>query len=328
MMQIYIHYNITDNPYGGANSFLKALTSEVSRYPEIRILDKFNEKPDIFLYNSFSTGSERIKVDTIKNIFRFGYPNILQFFVEGLKRRKVFLIHRVDGIAQLYGRMNKKEDDLQLLINKYADHTIFQSRFCLESFKTFGYSSEKYSIINNGVNQKLFNLNDKVYWDRRSKLKVFSSSWSKNPKKGHEIIAKVSEFDFLETYFVGNWPEGVDMKRVKVLTPMHQEELAREYGKYDVFFHPAENDPCPNSVLEALSCGLPVLYKNSGGTPEIVGEKYGTSIEDKDLKSVFDLVARRYNHWVDEINKDYSNFSISRAAEKYVKTFLRVNDCR
>lgn len=327
-MKIYIHYNITNNPYGGANSFLKALISEVSRSPKVRILNKFKEKPDIFLYNSFSTGRGRIKVGTIKNVFRLGYPNILQFFVGGLTRRKVFLIHRVDGIAQLYGRMNKEEDDLQLLLNRYADHTIFQSRFCLESFKAYGYSSEKHSIICNGVNQKLFNLNGKVYWDGRSKVKVFSSSWSKNPKKGHEIIAKVSEFDFVETYFVGNWPEGVDMKRVRVLPPMHQEELAREYRKYDVFFHPAENDPCPNSVLEALSCGLPVLYRNSGGTPEIVGEKYGTSIDDKDLKSVFDLVTRRYNYWVDDINKDYSNFSISQAAEKYINTFLRARDCR
>lgn len=323
MMKIYIHYNITNNPYGGANSFFKALISEISRYPEVRILNKFKEKPDIFLYNSFSTGSGRVKIGTIKNVFRFGYPDILQFLVEGFKKRKVFLIHRVDGIAQLYGRMNKEEDNLQLLLNRYADHTIFQSRFCLENFKAYGYSSEKHSVIYNGVNQKLFNLNGKVYWDGKSKLKVFSSSWSKNPIKGHEMIARFSEFDFVETYFVGNWPEGVDMKRVRVFKPIYQEELANEYKKYDVFLHPSENDACPNSVIEALSSGLPVLYANSGGTPEIVGEKYGASIDDKDFKSVFDLVTKKYNYWVDNINKDYSNYSIKQAAEKYIKAFLR-----
>lgn len=30
-------------------------------------------------------------------------------------------------------------------------------------------------------------------------------------------------------------------------------------------------DPCPNSVLEAMATGLPILYSNSGGTPELVG---------------------------------------------------------
>ena len=29
--------------------------------------------------------------------------------------------------------------------------------------------------------------------------------------------------------------------------------------------------PCSNSVLEALSCGLPIVYSDSGGTKELVG---------------------------------------------------------
>ena len=35
------------------------------------------------------------------------------------------------------------------------------------------------------------------------------------------------------------------------------------------------NDPCPNTVLEALSAGLPVLYSDSGGVPELVGPDAG-----------------------------------------------------
>ena len=29
-------------------------------------------------------------------------------------------------------------------------------------------------------------------------------------------------------------------------------------------------DPCPSYLVEAMSCGLPILYSNSGGLPEIV----------------------------------------------------------
>jgi glycosyltransferase involved in cell wall biosynthesis len=39
-----------------------------------------------------------------------------------------------------------------------------------------------------------------------------------------------------------------------------------------VLLHPKVNDPCPNVVLEALACGVPVVHSASGGTPELVGE--------------------------------------------------------
>ena len=36
-------------------------------------------------------------------------------------------------------------------------------------------------------------------------------------------------------------------------------------------------DPCPNSVIEAMSCGLPILYSNSGGLPELVNNRCGVA---------------------------------------------------
>ena len=35
------------------------------------------------------------------------------------------------------------------------------------------------------------------------------------------------------------------------------------------------NDPCPNVVLEAMACGLPVVHAASGGTVELVGDEAG-----------------------------------------------------
>lgn len=324
-MKIFVYFNITNAPYGGSNSFLKALKSEISKYPNFQIVNKIKEKPDVFLYNSFSIGSERVKENIIRNISHFGYPSYFHFLMEGFKKRKVFLVHRVDGITQLYGRMDKEVDDLQLRLNKFADHTIFQSKYCLDSFKTYGYSGNSYSIIHNGVNQEIFNCSNKTFWDGQYPLKVFSCSWSSNPKKGYETIAKVSELDFVESYFVGNWTKGVDPKKVHILNPLTQEELPREYKKCDIFLHPAENDPCPNAVLEALSCGLPVLYHNSGGTPEIVTTRYGTNL-NSDLHAVFDEVAKKYDVWVNNLVRNTARFSISHISKKYLSTFLKISN--
>jgi len=35
-------------------------------------------------------------------------------------------------------------------------------------------------------------------------------------------------------------------------------------------FFPSENDPCPNTVIEAILAGVPVCYNPLGGTKELV----------------------------------------------------------
>ena len=44
------------------------------------------------------------------------------------------------------------------------------------------------------------------------------------------------------------------------------------YRSADIYLMTKPNDPCPNTVLEAMACGLPVVYSASGGVPELAGE--------------------------------------------------------
>ena len=37
-------------------------------------------------------------------------------------------------------------------------------------------------------------------------------------------------------------------------------------------------DPCPTAVVEAMACGLPVVYAASGGTVELVGDDAGVGV--------------------------------------------------
>ncbi len=57
-----------------------------------------------------------------------------------------------------------------------------------------------------------------------------------------------------------------------------QEEAPEVYRSADAYVMTKYLDPCPNTVLEAMACGLPVLYSASGGVPELVGLHAGVGL--------------------------------------------------
>lgn len=57
-----------------------------------------------------------------------------------------------------------------------------------------------------------------------------------------------------------------------------QEDAPAVYQSADAYVMTKYLDPCPNTVLEAMACGLPVLYSASGGVPELVGTDAGVGL--------------------------------------------------
>lgn len=296
-MKIHILYNFQEGPTGGGNQFLKALKGEWQRQG---IYEENLEKADIVLFNSHHC---------LKQVFwaKKKFP------------QKIF-IHRIDGPIQLYRGKDQAVDNIIFKTNKLlADGVVFQSNWSKkENCKLHQYFSKYEKVIFNAPDQTIFNKVSKKDFKLQWKIKLIAVSWSDNFKKGFNLYQYLDEhldFKKYEMSFVGNSP--VVFKNIKIIKPVLSRELANILKQNDIYITASQKDPCSNSLIEALSCGLPATVLNDGGHPELLQKGGELFTGQKDIIEKIEKVAQNYyfyqknlpEFFLDKVAREYFNFA-------------------
>lgn len=266
------------------------------------------KKSDVILFNSYPFREE------------FRFKQIYQ-----LKKKPCLLIHRVDGPISEIRNSDLKIDKLIFKFNRFlADGTIFQSNWSKRENSELGMIKNHYeTVISNSVDQKIFNKNGRINYDGNRKIRLITTSWSSNWNKGFKIYQYLDEnldFSKFEMTFIGNSP--IVFKNINWIKPLKSEDLAIQLRRHDIFVIASQNDPCSNSLIEALHCGLPVVALNDGGHPEIIG-KAGMLFNDKnDIIEKIEETLQNYEYYQNNIS--LSNKTIDAVGIKYYNFCIEI----
>jgi glycosyltransferase involved in cell wall biosynthesis len=262
-------------PYGGGNQFLLALRRKFDSLGWRTEANTISASTRACLYNSFNFDFDRLR--------RFRRPGCR-------------MVHRVDGPIGVYRGWDDGTDERIWQINhEMADATVFQSRYSLAKHGELGLTFANPVVIGNAVDPAIFHARGRVPFDRGRKIRLISSSWSDNPNKGAPFYRRLEEkldWDRFSYTFVGR--SQVRFARISMIDPVPSPKVAELLRGHDIFIAASRNDPCSNSVIEALACGLPCLYLDSGGHPELVGEAGLPFASEEEAVARLDQLVQEY----------------------------------
>lgn len=248
---VAIFHEFVPPPTGGGHQFMRALWQE------------------------FAQRGLRVENNTVSRTTRACLFNSYNFNFERLRRFQragCRMVHRVDGPMSVYrGRDDGSDLKIWQVNQELADATIFQSNYSLQKHIELGYAFKAPCVIMNAAKPEIFHPH--IPFDRQRKIKLISTSWSDNANKGAAIYRWLDEhldWERFEYTFVGR--SQIQFERIQMFAPVPSAQVAELLRQHDIYITASRYDPCSNSLIEALSCGLPALYLQSGGHPEIVGD--------------------------------------------------------
>lgn len=292
-----IFHDFSPPPSGGGHQFLRAFSNQAKAIGLIVENNTISRSTRACLFNSFNFNETRLS---------------------RMKRDSVLYVHRVDGPVDVYrGRQDGVDVGIHAVNLRHADKTIFQSNYSLQKHLDLGLEFRSPIVIPNAADPKIFNSCGRSDFSQDRKIRLIASSWSDNINKGagvYQWLDQHLDWKLFQMTFVGRSP--VPFKNIQVLPPVDSFQMAKLFREHDVYITASRHDPCSNSLIEALTCGLPAIFLQSGGHPELVGQA-GLGFESAEqIPGLLQILIENYN--------DYQRKIFVSSIEQVSASYLQV----
>ena len=187
-----------------------------------------------------------------------------------------------------------------------------------QSLKTrmveLGVPAEKIAVIRNGIDRQMFSPRDREEARKRLGLdpedRILLTVAALVPVKGIDrlidamavLIQNDEDKRRLKLIVIGEGLERSALESqisnlklrdcVRLIGAKPQSELADWYSAADLFCLASHREGCPNVVIEALACGLPVLATDVGGIAELLALESGRVVSYKGARNFTEAVEK------------------------------------
>src|SRR5580693_2064703 len=228
---------------------------------------------------------------------------------------------------------------LTKLAMKRATFVVTKSEHLRQRAIQMGVSTSKVRTIRNGCNPSVFCLGDRraarahLAIDDKAELVLFVGrlDTAKGIEELLEAFASLARRrPNLRLAFVGDGPGGEHLRsKAKHLAledliilngPCSSQDVARWLAAAHVLALPSYNEGYPNVVIEALSCGRPVIATNVGGILELVNEESGILVAPRDARALAVAIEKAMDRrWDEHSISEQFRRSWDEAAEELLR---------
>jgi glycosyltransferase involved in cell wall biosynthesis len=206
------------------------------------------------------------------------------------QRRRVPIVVNQDGVAYP-GWAGAETDELNRPLRsalQAADYVLYQSEFSKRTSDEFlGEPSASWEILYNAVDVDHFTPAPTLPPGPPVLLLAGDQTQAYRLELALRTLALLPETRLIITGRLASSPEPLLgqsglRERVEFVGRYDQRRAPEIIRRAHVLLHTKVNDPCPSAVIEAMACGLPVVYPQSGGTVELVGDVAGIGVPHPD----------------------------------------------
>ncbi|MCC6370019.1 MAG: glycosyltransferase [Bacteroidia bacterium] len=131
-------------------------------------------------------------------------------------------------------------------------------------------------------------------------LFLFVAHHYDNPRKGVAVLLKALEAlkdENYKVYVVGNELGQIKNPHIKICGYISDKtKLMELYSMADAFLLPSVAENFPNTIVEALLCGTPVIASNVGGIPEQINNSNGLLVQSHTSEAWTEVIKNFISH--------------------------------